>query len=374
MNRVQRTLIAVLALAVVGAGAFLLGRRSADVPQAAAPAAAASSSERKVLYWHDPMVPGQKFDKPGKSPFMDMQLEPKYADEAGASSAASGVSIDPSAMQNLGIRVVEAKMGSLAATLNVTGSVDFNQRDVAIVQALYESADTGRPVRIPPHREAKRPSGRQREVAGADALGGEVPRADAGALDDPLVAGLDETLERGIVEDALGQARHNRSRRDSNRHLREGRGGAEHERCAEMKQGERTGAQHVRAITLLDLHCSGRHHAHQEAGGRVSADHLRRPNHRVLLALDRADVQIAERVPAPLRLESIQAIRPVHAHIAVERADRVGPLPAPFHRPQVSRAQTDALSALAVAHDRSHSAMQLFALSHFVPSRCLLVF
>src|ERR1700682_4180828 len=34
---------------------------------------------KKVLYWHDPMVPGQKFDKPGKSPFMDMQLVPAYA-------------------------------------------------------------------------------------------------------------------------------------------------------------------------------------------------------------------------------------------------------------------------------------------------------
>ena len=32
------------------------------------------AGERKVLYWHDPMVPGQRFDKPGKSPFMDMQL------------------------------------------------------------------------------------------------------------------------------------------------------------------------------------------------------------------------------------------------------------------------------------------------------------
>ena len=28
----------------------------------------AAASERKVLYWYDPMVPGQKFDKPGKSP------------------------------------------------------------------------------------------------------------------------------------------------------------------------------------------------------------------------------------------------------------------------------------------------------------------
>ena len=26
----------------------------------------------KAMYWYDPMVPAQHFDKPGKSPFMDM--------------------------------------------------------------------------------------------------------------------------------------------------------------------------------------------------------------------------------------------------------------------------------------------------------------
>ena len=34
---------------------------------------------KKVLYYHDPMVPGNKFDKPAKSPFMDMMLVPVYA-------------------------------------------------------------------------------------------------------------------------------------------------------------------------------------------------------------------------------------------------------------------------------------------------------
>ena len=29
---------------------------------------------KKILYYHDPMVPGNKFDKPGKSPFMDLSL------------------------------------------------------------------------------------------------------------------------------------------------------------------------------------------------------------------------------------------------------------------------------------------------------------
>lgn len=87
---------------------------------------------RKVLYWHDPMVPGQKFDKPGKSPFMDMQLAPMYADDAGDTDK---VSISPRLQQNLGIRTAEVKQGSLAAQIEVVGNVAFNERAVALVQA-----------------------------------------------------------------------------------------------------------------------------------------------------------------------------------------------------------------------------------------------
>src|SRR5258706_2111194 len=46
------------------------------------------ASGRKVLYWYDPMKPEVHFDHPGKSPFMDMQLEPKYADDAPAPATA----------------------------------------------------------------------------------------------------------------------------------------------------------------------------------------------------------------------------------------------------------------------------------------------
>ncbi|SEI96273.1 membrane fusion protein, Cu(I)/Ag(I) efflux system [Sphingobium sp. AP50] len=118
-----------MALAAGGAG-YWIGNRG----QAPAPATTVSADGQKVLYYYDPMFPNQKFDKPGKSPFMDMQLVPKYTDD-GSAGAAPGVTIDPAARQNLGLRVVEAKMGSLAATLDVTATVDFNQRDVAIIQA-----------------------------------------------------------------------------------------------------------------------------------------------------------------------------------------------------------------------------------------------
>jgi len=80
------------------------------------------------------MVPAQHFDKPGKSPFMDMQLQPKYADEAQGSQA-PGVRIDPARTQSLGVRLAKAERGVLPSGVTASGVIDFNDRDVAVVQA-----------------------------------------------------------------------------------------------------------------------------------------------------------------------------------------------------------------------------------------------
>jgi Cu(I)/Ag(I) efflux system membrane fusion protein len=138
-----RRIFAMLAVAgVLGAGGFGMYRlgmsnaqRSASAP--AAPAspgsgAAESTSGRRVLYWHDPMVPGQKFDKPGKSPFMDMQLVPVYADE-GADNGT--VTISPRMQQSLGIRTAEARETALSSSIEAVGSVAWNEHDVFLVQA-----------------------------------------------------------------------------------------------------------------------------------------------------------------------------------------------------------------------------------------------
>src|SRR5512147_2152831 len=106
MNGKLKFAAALVAGLVGGAGAVYLSMRPAG-HQAAAPDAPAAQSERKVLYWYDPMVPDQHFDKPGKSPFMDMELVPRYADEA----AGAGVSIDPRARQSLGMRTAAAETG-----------------------------------------------------------------------------------------------------------------------------------------------------------------------------------------------------------------------------------------------------------------------
>ena len=78
------------------------------------------------------MVPGQKFDKPGKSPFMDMQLVPVYTTD---SNDDGKVSISPRVQQNLGVRTADVVKGRLALKLEAVGSVAFNDRDVAVVQA-----------------------------------------------------------------------------------------------------------------------------------------------------------------------------------------------------------------------------------------------
>ena len=114
------------------AGAAATHAAHGGTSAAAAPDAAGSGA-RKVLYWYDPMVPSQKFDRPGKSPFMDMQLVPKYADEAEGADA--GVRVSPAAQQSLGLRVVAAERRAVAGGVDAVGTVQLNERDVAVVQA-----------------------------------------------------------------------------------------------------------------------------------------------------------------------------------------------------------------------------------------------
>jgi membrane fusion protein, copper/silver efflux system len=87
---------------------------------------------QKILYYHDPMVPANKFDKPGKSPFMDMMLVPVYA---GAGSDEGKVTVSPRIQQNLGLRTAEVAEGTLSPQVSTVGSIAFNERDLAIVQA-----------------------------------------------------------------------------------------------------------------------------------------------------------------------------------------------------------------------------------------------
>ncbi|WP_423140822.1 efflux RND transporter periplasmic adaptor subunit [Parablastomonas sp. CN1-191] len=123
-ERRQLVLAATAAALVAGAVGFVAGAYR-DAPTE-------DRGGRAVLYWYDPMVPSQHFDKPGKSPFMDMQLVPRYAGE-GESEA--GVRIDPARVENLGLRTAIAKVGTLDTGFTAAGAIDFNERDAIVIQA-----------------------------------------------------------------------------------------------------------------------------------------------------------------------------------------------------------------------------------------------
>lgn len=125
MNRKHTIALAIGTLFSGLAAGWWLGTQQHSAP-------AAPASAQKVLYWFDPMKPEQHFDQPGKSPFMDMALVPRYAD-SGAEN--SGIRIDPGLIQNTGVKLARVSLGTLTQGIDVPGSVVFNDRDIAIVQA-----------------------------------------------------------------------------------------------------------------------------------------------------------------------------------------------------------------------------------------------
>jgi membrane fusion protein, copper/silver efflux system len=131
MNNSRLLLLGVVILAVGAAGGYGISKWSArhETPGTGAP------PERAVLYWHDPMKPEVHFDKPGKSPFMDMQLVPVYADEAPSEGA---VKISPAIAQSLGIRIGKVEKVTVASTLGAIGAVGFDEQLVNVVQARVE--------------------------------------------------------------------------------------------------------------------------------------------------------------------------------------------------------------------------------------------
>jgi Cu(I)/Ag(I) efflux system membrane fusion protein len=111
---------------------------SAAAPGAGATTPVAGVGGRKVLYWYDPMAPGSKFDKPGKSPFMDMELLPKYADEepgAAAGAAAPPVSLSASAIRATGVATAPVTRQDLSDEIRAVGTIEADETKLERVAA-----------------------------------------------------------------------------------------------------------------------------------------------------------------------------------------------------------------------------------------------
>jgi len=102
-----------------------------------APPPSRVATQEAPSYWYDPMHPSQHFDKPGKSPFMDMQLVPKYADRAmsdGKAAPDSSIAIDPRLVQTLGIRLAAVEQGRFAHVVDTVGLVAVDEHRIESIQ------------------------------------------------------------------------------------------------------------------------------------------------------------------------------------------------------------------------------------------------
>ena len=151
MNELKWVAAAFVLLALGAGGGYWWAHRAqpevhASAPGGVAATAGPASGERRILYWHDPMSPNVKFDKPGKSPFMDMQLVPVYADEV---SGDGSVRVGANVVQNLGIRLARVEKAALPVRLQPVGSVAFDEDLLEVVQARVDGYVARLHVRAP---------------------------------------------------------------------------------------------------------------------------------------------------------------------------------------------------------------------------------
>jgi membrane fusion protein, copper/silver efflux system len=136
----------VLALSLVAI--FLLvpaacGRRPAASEGAPPHVSRLTPRDQKVLYWYDPMKPEVHFDHAGKSPFMDMDLVPRYAAEAPAIGAVtpppgfSVVKIPLERRQDIGVTTARVAKQEIGGSIDTNGVVAEDEGRVNAVNAKF---------------------------------------------------------------------------------------------------------------------------------------------------------------------------------------------------------------------------------------------
>jgi Cu(I)/Ag(I) efflux system membrane fusion protein len=140
----------VLAISLVAA---LVARPSAK------PAVHESASQKKVLYWVDPMHPAYRSNKPGTAPDCGMELVPVYDDgtTGAAVSAVPGyanVKLTPDRQQLIGVQTGITEMRSLGRAVRTVGRVAVDETRLykistkfdGYIEKLYVNV-TGQPIR-----------------------------------------------------------------------------------------------------------------------------------------------------------------------------------------------------------------------------------
>jgi len=100
---------------------------------------APESTQRKVLYWVDPMHPWYKSDKPGIAPDCGMKLVPMYAGEQLPNRvAANAVQVSPEKQQSIGVEYGTAEYETTADTIRAAARVTLDETKIVKVQTRLE--------------------------------------------------------------------------------------------------------------------------------------------------------------------------------------------------------------------------------------------
>jgi membrane fusion protein, copper/silver efflux system len=171
----SKIILAIIALAAVGVGAFFIGRSTGHNhaasagetakgaqtlytcgmhPQVVQPepgncpicgmkltpirkqasatsAPAGGTGERRIKYYKSTMAPGEVRQTPGKDS-MGMDMVPVYEEEAAAAESQIIV-VDPATTQNMGIRTATVTRGPLRRAIRTVGVIDYDETTLADV-------------------------------------------------------------------------------------------------------------------------------------------------------------------------------------------------------------------------------------------------
>ncbi|MDQ6997822.1 MAG: efflux RND transporter periplasmic adaptor subunit [Mariprofundus sp.] len=94
--------------------------------------------EKKILFYRNPMNPNITSPVASKDE-MGMDYIPVYADDGGGSDAPAGtVRINPTVVQNIGVRTVKAELKTLSRNIRTVGRVTFDEERVARLHPKYD--------------------------------------------------------------------------------------------------------------------------------------------------------------------------------------------------------------------------------------------
>ena len=134
----MKKFLIILVIAAAFAGGFGYGRWYGKPAQSGVVTGA--KTERKILYWEDPMHPKYKSDKPGIAPDCGMALVPVYEDGAGADASLTPgtVKITPEKQQLMGVQFGTVEYETMNDSIRAAARVTLDETRIAKVQAKLE--------------------------------------------------------------------------------------------------------------------------------------------------------------------------------------------------------------------------------------------